>query len=109
MTNKVKKIVDGKIKLSTGRMVELKEMSIDDIDSCNDTAHIRFDENDKTFITGLARTRTMWLRKGIKGGDFDNFEVDSKGMIADSVLRQLNDTEKNELSQRIQEFQSLGN
>ena len=109
MSDKVKKIVDGKIKLSTGRLVELKEMSIDDVDSCNDSAHIRFDDNDKTFITGLARTRTMWLRKGIKGGDFDDFKLDKKGLVVDSVLRQLNDTEKNELSQRIQEFQSLGN
>ena len=109
MSDKVKKIVDGKIKLSSGRLVEIKEMSIDEIDACNDSAHIRFDENEKTFITGLARNRSMWLRKGIKGGEFDNFEVDKKGMVIDSVLKQLDDAEKNELSQRIQEFQSLGN
>ena len=109
MSEKSKKIVDGKIKLSTGRMVELKEMSVYEVDASNDSAHIRFDDNDKTYITGLSRTRTTWIRKGLKGGDFDSFKVNAKGDVDDSVLKQLNDTEKNELSTRIQEFQQLGN
>ena len=45
-----KKIVE----LSTKRKVELKEMSIDDIDFCNDITILKQDEQGKSFISGIS-------------------------------------------------------
>ena len=55
----------------------------------------------------MAKARTAWLRRGIKGGDFSSFKMNGD-IVADSVIKQLNDDEKNELSIAIQDFQRLG-
>tara|TARA_Y100000593_G_scaffold36324_1_gene70719 strand:- start:12543 stop:12848 length:306 start_codon:yes stop_codon:yes gene_type:complete len=98
-----KKIVE----LSTKRKVELREMSIDDIDTCTDIATYH-ESKDGSYVSGLARSRTAWLRRGIKGGDFKGFKKDNNGYPADSVLKQLNETEKNELVNLIQGYQNMG-
>jgi len=98
-----KKIVE----LSSKKKVELKEMSIDEIDFCNDVTTLRQGENGDNYITGLSKSRTAWLRRGILGGDFKKFKIEN-GVVVDSVLKQLNDDEKNELVQLIQEYQNLG-
>ena len=98
-----KKIVE----LSSKKKVELKEMSVDEIDICNDMTILRQDENGESYVIGLSKSRTAWLRRGILGGDFKNFKI-KDGIVSDSVLKQLTDEEKNELVQEIQGYQNLG-
>ena len=99
-----KKIVE----LSSKKKVELKEMSIDDIDVCNDMTVLRTDDKGETYIVGLSKARTAWLRRGIAGGDFKGFKLDADGLVPDKVMKQLSDDDKNELVIKIQEHQSLG-
>ena len=98
-----KKIVE----LSSKKKVELKEMSVDEIDICNDMTILRQDENGESYVIGLSKSRTAWLRRGILGADFKNFKI-KDGIVSDSVLKQLTDEEKNELVQEIQGYQNLG-
>lgn len=83
------------MKLKSGIEVELKEMSVDDIDFCNDLPQMRYEGNEIVAITNLAKARTAWIRKGVKGAD-------------DDFIKALSDDEKNELSLAVQEFQRLG-
>ena len=83
------------MKLSTGKEVKLKEMSVDDIDYCNDMPQIRYEGTEIVAITNLAKARTAWIRKGVEGID-DNF------------IKSLSEEEKNELSLAVQEHQRLG-
>jgi len=83
------------MKLKSGVEVELKEMSVDDIDFCNDLPQMRYEGNEIVAITNLAKARTAWIRKGVKGAD-------------DDFIKALSDNEKNELSLAVQEFQRLG-
>lgn len=99
-----KKIVE----LSTKKKIELKEMSIDDIDFCNDTTILKSDEEGNSYIVGVSKSRTAWLRRGIKGGDFKSFKLDDNGLVQDNSLKQLTEDEKNELIKLIQEHQHLG-
>ena len=106
-----KKIVSlpkGTIELSTGRKVKLKDMTIDEVDQCSDSTVIHQDPAGGNYFTGLAKSRTAWLRRGIAGGDFNNFKLSSAGIVDDSVLKQLSDIEKNELIVEIQKFQNMG-
>ena len=97
------------VELKSKRKVELKEMSIDDVDYCNDLTILKTSENGKPFIVGMSKARTAWLRRGIKGGDFKAFKKDPlTGFVEDSVLRQLSEEDKNELLPLIQEHQTLG-
>ncbi len=99
-----KKIVE----LSTKRKVELKEMSIDEVDTCQDITVLKTDENGGQYIVGISKARTAWLRRGIAGGDFKKFKKDSNGIAADNVLKELSEEEKNELVALIQEYQNMG-
>ena len=83
------------MKLSTGKETKIKEMSVDDIDYCNDLPQMRYEGNEIVAITNLAKARTAWIRKGVEGVD-------------DAFIKSLTDEEKNELSLAIQEYQRLG-
>ena len=83
------------MKLKSGVEIELKEMSVDDIDFCNDLPQMRYEGNEIVAITNLAKARTAWIRKGVKGVD-------------DKFIKGLSDDDKNELSLAVQEFQRLG-
>ena len=83
------------MKLSSGKEVKLKEMSVDDIDYCNDLPQMRYENNEVVSIMNLAKARTAWIRKGVKGAD-------------DKFIKSLTENEKNELSVAIQEHQRLG-
>ena len=58
-----------KCTLSTGKEVSLKEMSVDDIDYCNDLPQMRYENDQIVAITNLAKARTAWIRKGVQGAD----------------------------------------
>ena len=96
------------VELKSKRKVDLKEMSIDEVDFCNDLAVMKYEDGEISHISGLSKTRTAWLRRGIKSGDFKAFKTGIDGYPEDSVLKQLTETEKNELVQLVQEYQSLG-
>lgn len=83
------------MKLKSGKEVKLLEMSVDDIDYCNDLPIMRYENDQVVAITNLAKARTAWIRKGVDGAD-------------DKFIRGLSEDEKNELSLAVQEFQRLG-
>ena len=99
-----KKIVE----LKSKKKIELREMGLDEVDFCNDLAVMKYENGEVSHISGLSKTRTAWLRRGIAGGDFKAFKKDINGYPEDSVLKQLTEDEKNELVQLVQEYQSLG-
>ena len=99
-----KKIVE----LSTKRKVEIKEMSIDEMDICSDILQLSTTEDGESFVKNMSKSRTAWLRRGITGGDFKAFKLGKDGFPADDVLKQLNDEERNELIVKIQEHQKVG-
>ena len=97
------------VELKSGRKIQLKEMSIDDVDFCSDIAEIIYNEaGEVSTVRGVSKSRTAWLRRGIAGGDFKEFSLNGKGLVGDSVLRELNEVEKNEHMVLIQGYQSLG-
>jgi len=99
-----KKIVE----LKSKKKIELREMTLDEVDFCNDIAVMRYKGGELSHIEGLSKTRTAWLRRGIKGGDFKNYQTATNGYPNDSVLKQLDEDDKNELVQLIQEYQTMG-
>ena len=70
------------MKLSTGKEAKLKEMSVDDMDYCNDLPQMRYEGNEVVSITNLAKARTAWIRKGVEGAN-------------DKFIKSLSEDEKN--------------
>jgi len=77
------------------KSVKIREMSVDDIDFCNDVPQMRYEGDQVVAITNLSKARTAWIRKGIEGAD-------------DKFIKALSEDEKNELSLAVQEYQRLG-
>ena len=97
------------VELASGRKVELKEMSVDEVDFCQDIAQIVYnEEGEVSTVRGVSKSRTAWIRRGLAGGDFKDFSLDLKGFAEDSVIKELNEAEKNELMQLIQGYQNMG-
>jgi hypothetical protein len=107
MSKEKKTLKSDEVELLSGRVVKINEMSIDDMDYCQDLTVVRFENGEATGVSNMAKARTAWLRRGIKGGDFKSFTKNGD-LVADSVIKQLNEEEKNELSIAIQEYQRLG-
>ncbi len=84
-----------KFKLTSGKEVTLLEMSVDDIDFCSDVTQIVFDKEGNQIIKNMSAARTAWIRKGVKGAN-------------DKFIKSLSDTDKNELSLKVREYQELG-
>ena len=98
-----------KVTLASGRNVKLKEMSVDEVDFCQDIAEIIYNQNGEvSTVRGVSKSRTAWIRRGLAGGDFKNFSLDMKGFVEDSVIKEMNEIEKNELMQLIQGYQNMG-
>ena len=94
--------------LKSGRKVMIKDMKLDDIDRCKDLLQVIFEDGQARTVSGLNRQRTQWIRKGLGGGDFKNWPSPGKGDAPDNVIKQLDDSEREELVALIQEAQSLG-
>jgi|TARA_Y100000310_G_scaffold2112_1_gene2648 hypothetical protein len=77
------------------KSVKIKEMSVDDIDYCNDVPQMRYEGDQVVAITNLSKARTSWIRRGVEGAD-------------DKFIKSLSEDEKNELSLAVQEYQRLG-
>jgi|TARA_B100001939_G_scaffold348233_1_gene374615 TusA-related sulfurtransferase len=84
-----------KFKLSTGKEVELLEMSVDDIDFCNDIPSIMQDKEGNSFVKGMSAARTAWIRKGVKNAD-------------DKLIKGLSEDDKNNLALEVRQYQELG-
>tara|TARA_R100000005_G_C4996893_1_gene203671 strand:- start:1164 stop:1505 length:342 start_codon:yes stop_codon:yes gene_type:complete len=95
------------VKLSSGRTIRVKELSIDEMDDCKDVARILFDGKEVKSIANVNRARTNWLRKGIIGGDFKSWNGDGK-VIPDSAIKEMSNEEVDEAVMQIQECQQLG-
>jgi|TARA_R100000315_G_scaffold13290_1_gene4381 hypothetical protein len=74
---------------------KIKEMSVDDIDYCNDIPQMKYEDNEVVSILNLSKARTAWIRKGVEGAD-------------DKFIKSLTEDEKNDLSLAVQEYQRLG-
>ena len=82
-------------KLSTEKKVVLKEMSIDDMDYCNDLQHICQEPDGGISIYGLNKSNTAWIRRGVEGSD-------------DKFIKLLTEAEKIELVALVKEHNTLG-
>ena len=91
--------------LSTKRKVELKDMTIDQMDSCKDLTRISQEKDGLVTLYGVNRSNTAWIRGGLAGGDF---KVEINGAVPDAVIKELSETEKIELVTLIQEHNNLG-
>ncbi len=91
-------------KLSSGKKILIRELSIDKMDELKDMLEIVF-SGDHKVLKNMSKTRTAWVRAGLGGcGDWKT----SNGAIApDSILKQLTDEEMNEISTAVQEAQKL--
>ena len=97
------------VELASGRKIELKEMSVDEVDFCQDIAQIVYnEEGEVSTVRGVSKSRTAWIRRGLAGGDFKDFSLDLKGFVEDSAIKELDEAEKNELMQLIQGYQNMG-
>jgi len=81
--------------LASERKVKIIEMSVNDIDFCNDMPQMRYENDRVVAITNLSKARTAWIRKGVEKCD-------------DKFIKALSEEEKNELSLAVQEYQRFG-
>ena len=85
----------GEVELSTGKKIVIKEMSVDDMDYCNDLQHICQESDGGISIYGLNKSNTAWIRKGVEGSD-------------DKFIKSLTENEKIELVSLVKEHNTLG-
>ena len=94
-------------KLKSGRKVQSKQMTVDQIDECTDIPEIIFEDGSIKTIKNSSKARTQWIRYGLGGGDFKEYnEIGEKP--TDDVIKQLTLEEKDELMTLIQDVQTLG-
>lgn len=79
-----------KIKLESGREVELKELSVDERDELMDSVEYESD-GDNLKLKMMHSTMTKFIRIGVKG------------KITDDFIKSLNFSEKTEIFTKIQE------
>ena len=84
-----------KVKLESGVEVKMQEMSVDDIDYCNDIPELVYNGDEVKTIRNLSKARTAWLRRGVDKCD-------------DNLIKQMSEEEKTELSLKVQENQNMG-
>ena len=93
-------------KLKSGRKVQIKELTEDQIADLKDIPEIYFIGDQERTIRNTNKANLAWLRCGIGGGDFDDWKPNG---IAppDNVLKQLTANERLELVGLIQECQII--
>ena len=92
--------------LKSKRKVKVKELSLDQVADLNDIPEIKFDNGVVSTIKNLNKAKLAWLRCGLGGGDFDNWEPNGVAP-PDMVLKQLTDAEQDDLVEKIKEAQTL--
>ena len=93
-------------KLKSGRKVQIKELTEDQIADLKDIPEIYFISDEERTIRHANKANLAWLRCGLSGGEFDDWKPNGVAP-PDSVLKQLNDNERTELVGLIQECQTI--
>ncbi len=94
------------VKLKSGRKVQIRLLTVDQVDDLKDIPEIYFiGEKEKT-IRHTNKAKTAWLRAGIGGGDFKGWKPNGVAP-PDDILRQLSEVERDELVIEIQKAQIL--
>ena len=91
-------------KLKSGRKVQIKELSEDQIADLKDIPEIYFIGEEERTIRNTNKANLAWLRCGIGGGEFDSWKPNGVAP-PDHVLKQLTTEERLELVGLIQECQ----
>ena len=91
-------------KLKSGRKVQIKELSEDQIADLKDIPEIYFIGEEERTIRNTNKANLAWLRCGIGGGEFDSWKPNGVAP-PDRVLKQLTTEERLELIGLIQECQ----
>ena len=91
-------------KLKSGRKVQIKDLTEDQIADLKDIPEIYFIGDQERTIRNTNKANLAWLRTGIGGGDFDNWKPNGVAP-PDHVLKQLTETERLEIIGLIQECQ----
>ena len=89
--------------LESGTTVTVKDMSIDDMDTCKDAIQVTFDNGVATSVSNVNKGRTMWLRKGLS--QIGDWKAKNGEMPPDSAIKSLSDKEQQEVSEFIQKCQ----
>ena len=93
-------------KLESGRKVQIKELSEDQIADLKDIPEIYFIGDKERTIRNTNKANLAWLRCGLGGGEFNDWKPNGVAP-PDHVLKQLTDVEKMELVGLIQECQII--
>ena len=91
-------------KLKSGRKVQIKDLTEDQIADLKDIPEIYFIGDQERTIRNTNKANLAWLRCGIGGGDFDDWKPNGVAP-PDHVLKQLTDDERMEIIGLIQECQ----
>ena len=93
-------------KLKSGRKVQIKELSEDQIADLKDIPVVYRNSKERIIYRNVNKAHLAWLRCGIGGGDFDDWKPNGVAP-PDSVLKQLTEKERLELVVLIQECQII--
>ena len=96
-------------KLKSGRKVQIKELTIDQIDDINDISSVCFlgyGIDERRSVSNQNKARTAWIRCALTGGDFEDWKPNGVAP-PDHVLKQLTAEERLELVGLIQECQII--
>ena len=93
-------------KLKSGRKVQIKDLTEDQIADLKDIPEVYVNSKDKLVYRNVNKAHLAWLRCGIGGGDFDDWKPNGLAP-PDKVLKQLTKIERNELLNIIVECQTL--
>tara|TARA_Y100000310_G_scaffold345032_1_gene461301 strand:- start:1933 stop:2253 length:321 start_codon:yes stop_codon:yes gene_type:complete len=91
-------------KLSSGRKVQIKELTEDQIADLKDIPEVYFIGEEERTIRNANKANLAWLRCGLSGGDFNDWKPNGVAP-PDNVLKQLTDKERLELVGLIRECQ----
>ena len=93
-------------KLKSGRKVQIKDLTEDQIADLKDIPEIYFIGDQERTIRNTNKANLAWLRCGIGGGDFDDWKPNGVAP-PDHVLRQLTEDERLEIVLLVKECQTV--
>lgn len=94
----------GEHKLTSGKNVSIKELTVDTIDTIKDMQKIVYEDGKPVTVDGIYKSRTAWIRAGL--GRLDNHVFNGEG-VPDDIIKTLSETEKDELASLVQKEQEL--
>ena len=89
--------------LPRGLEIEIRSMSIDDIDDCRDSIKVTFSDGSPSGVGRVHSSRTKWLRKGLIRVD-EWFSKNGEGP-PDEILKRLDEGDREKAAALIQDAQ----